>query len=92
MVKEKDSVTQERVFAKHARIDLINLLDIWAQELESVTTVQVAEDKESGKRKRQLKEEIACRQTYLSAERKKSQALEMHHYADRPEQKHGECG
>ncbi len=29
MFKEKDSVTHERNFAKHARVDLINLLDIW---------------------------------------------------------------
>ena len=54
MVKEKDSVTQERVFAKHARIDLINLLDIWAQELECVTNLQVAKDKEAAELKRQL--------------------------------------
>jgi len=53
-------------------------LDIWAQELESVTALQVAEDKEAGERKRQLKEEIACRERETETERDRERERERH--------------
>ncbi len=75
MVKENDSLIKEQDFAKQARRDLLKKLDIWAHELESVTKLQVAEDKEAGERKRHLKEEIACRETQISFLRERNLKL-----------------
>jgi hypothetical protein len=75
MVKENLLLIKERDVAKQARRDLLKELDIWAQELESVTALQVAEDKEAGERKRQLKEEIACRETHISLLRERNLKL-----------------
>jgi chromosome segregation ATPase len=62
MVKAMQSLTKERDVAKKAQAELVNQLQTWTEDLESLCKLQVKKDKEAAEYCRQLR----CRQEELT--------------------------